>query len=135
MIFIKKFRATILSFAFHIYHVSSHNINDHVIVLALFLSCTILAPSYLNFSLIINQQWWISHFSLQTYHLLNLSLRATEIFDQYVAFPQSGAGVFVQVGTPELVDYTVTGGKTCQEKYLFHFTFYPPRNQEGNDFR
>ena len=62
-------------------------------------------------------------------------MRATETFDQYVAFPQSGAGVFVQVGTPELVDYTVTGGKTCQEKYLFHFTFYPPRNQEGNDFR
>ena len=51
-----------LPFAFHIYHVSSHNINDHVIVLALFLSCTILAPSYLNFSFIINQQWWIISF-------------------------------------------------------------------------
>ena len=124
-----------MSFAFHIYHVSSHNINDHAIVLALFLSCTILAPSYLNFSLIINQQWWISHFSLQTYHLLNLSLRATETFYQYVAFPQSGAGVFVQVGTPELVDYTVTGGKTSQEKYLLHFRFYPHRNQEGNDIK
>ena len=75
------------------------------------------------------------HFSLQTYHLLNLSLRATETFGQYVAFPQSGAGVFVQVGTPELVDYTVTGGKTCQEKNLFHFIFYVPRNQEGNDIK
>ena len=62
-------------------------------------------------------------------------MRVTETFDQYVAFPQSGAAVFVQVGTPELVDYTVTGGKTCQEKYLFHFTLYPPRNQEGNDIK